>query len=115
MFASRLIAGLLALPLLAGMAAAQVKDLKISHQFKQGDSRDEAVRLFVKEVRARDSSLRFRIYPSGSLISAPIEQLAAMQDGSIEMAVYPINYGAGKVRAFSFSTIPGLIRSLDHG
>ncbi|MGE0151541.1 MAG: TRAP transporter substrate-binding protein DctP [Reyranellaceae bacterium] len=97
----------------AGAAAAQ--DIKISHQFKQGDARDEATRLFVAEVVKRDPSLKFRIFPNRSLIAAPFEQLAAMRDGSVEMAVYPINYGGGQVPEFSVTTLPGLIRGLDHG
>lgn len=97
----------------AGVAAA--KDIKISHQFKQGDARDEATRIFVAEVVKRDPSLRFRIFPNRSLIAAPFEQLAAMRDGSVEMAVYPINYGGGQVPEFSVTTLPGLIRGLEHG
>ena len=39
---------------LAFSTAAAAKDIKISHQFKQGDARDEATRLFVAEVTKRD-------------------------------------------------------------
>ena len=95
--------------------AVAAKDIKISHQFKQGDARDEATRLFVAEVVKRDPSLKFRIFPNRSLIAAPFEQLAAMRDGSIEMAVYPINYGGGQVPEFSVTTLPGVIRGLEHG
>jgi len=110
----RVIAAVLCAGLAFSMGAA-AKDIKISHQFKQGDARDEATRLFVAEVVKRDPSLKFRIYPNRSLIAAPFEQLAAMRDGSVEMAVYPINYGGGQVPEFSVTTLPGLIRGLDHG
>jgi len=100
---------------LAFSTAVAAKDIKISHQFKQGDARDEATRIFVAEVVKRDPSLKFRIFPNRSLIAAPFEQLAAMRDGSVEMAVYPINYGGGQVPEFSVTTLPGVIRGLDHG
>jgi TRAP-type C4-dicarboxylate transport system substrate-binding protein len=99
----------------AWLSPAEAKDIKISHQFKQGDARDESVRLFAAEVRKRDPSLQFRVYPNRSLISAPFEQLAAMRDGTVEMAVYPLNYGGGQIREFSITTLPGLIRSMEHG
>lgn len=100
---------------LAMAAPAAAADIKISHQFKQGDGRDEAARVFVREVTKKDSSVKFRIYPGRSLISAPIEQLAALRDGSVEMAIYPIHYGAGQVPALSITMLPGLVRSIDHG
>ena len=98
----------------AWLSPAEAKDIKISHQFKQGDARDESVRLFAAEVRKRDPSLQFRVFPNRSLISAPFEQLAAMRDGTVEMAVYPLNYGGGQIREFSVTTLPGLIRSMEH-
>jgi len=73
------------------------------------------VRLFTAEVRKGDPSLQFRVFPNRSLISAPFEQLAAMRDGTVEMAVYPLNYGGGQIREFSVTTLPGLIRSMEHG
>ena len=99
----------------AWLSPAEAKDIKISHQFKQGDARDESVRLFAAEVRKRDPSLQFRVFPNRSLISAPFEQLAAMRDGTVEMAVYPLNYGGGQICEFSITTLPGLIRSMEHG
>jgi len=100
---------------LAFSTAAAAKDIKISHQFKQGDARDDATRLFVAQVVKRDPGLKFRVFPNRSLIAAPFEQLAAMRDGSVEMAVYPINYGGGQVPEFSVTTLPGVIRGLAHG
>ena len=96
-------------------SGVQAKDIKISHQFRQGDARDQSARIFITEVNKRDASLKFRIYPNRSLVSAPIEQLSAMRDGSVEMAIYPINYGAGQIKEFSVSTLPGLVKSIEHG
>lgn len=105
----------IALASLAAQAPATAMEIKISHQFKQGDGRDEAARVFVQEVTKKDPSIKFRIYPGRSLISAPIEQLAALRDGSVEMSIYPIHYGAGQVPALSITMLPGLVRSIEHG
>lgn len=103
-----------AIGLAVSLPAAAI-DLKISHQWKQGDGRDAAARVFTKEVSAKDPSVRFRIYPNRSLIAAPIEQLAALQDGSLDMAIYPIHYGSGRIPALSITMLPGLVRSIEHG
>lgn len=97
----------------AGHAQA-LTDLRISHQFRQQtDARDKGARLFADEVRKRAPELRFRIYPNRSLISNPNAQFDAMLAGSLEMAVFPITYGVGKVPEFSIGIMPGTIRSLD--
>jgi TRAP-type C4-dicarboxylate transport system substrate-binding protein len=95
-------------------APAVAQEIKISHQFKANtDGRDRATRLFVEEVNKRDPSLKFRIYPSQSLGIKPAAQLDAMQNGSLEMAVYPMSYGVGKIPEFSIFIMPGVINSLD--
>ncbi|HSD60567.1 MAG TPA: TRAP transporter substrate-binding protein DctP [Burkholderiales bacterium] len=97
----------------AGTVAAQ--EIKISHQWKaNSDARDRAARVFVEEVNKRDPSLKFRIYPSGSLNIKPVAQLDAMQAGSLEMAVYPLSYAVGKIPEFSISIMPGTVNSLDY-
>ena len=90
-------------------------EIKISHQWKQGtDGRDKAVRVFVEEVTKADPSLKFRIYPGSSLIAKPTAQIDAIQDGSLEMAVYPLVYATGKVPEFSITLMPGTIKNMDH-
>lgn len=97
----------------AGTAAAQ--EIKISHQWKANtDARDRAARVFVEEVNKRDPSLKFRIYPSGSLNIKPVAQLDAMQQGTLEMAVYTMSYAVGKIPEFSIVIMPGTINSLDY-
>lgn len=89
-------------------------EIRISHQWRQQtDARDRGARLFVEEVRKRAPELRFRIYPNRSLISNPVAQFDAMLSGSLEMAVFPITYGVGKVPEFSIGIMPGTIRSVD--
>ncbi len=112
--------------ILAGMSGATLvavatplcaqtgSEIRISHQWRQqSDARDRGARLFVEEVRKRAPELRFRIYPNRSLISNPIAQFDAMLSGSLEMAVFPITYGVGKVPEFSIGIMPGTIRSID--
>jgi len=97
------------------LATAQAVELKISHQWKQGtDGRDRAARLFADEVTKRDASIKFRIYPGKSLITDEKKQLDALQDGTLEMSVYPLVYAVGKVPEFSITIMPGTVKSMDH-
>lgn len=108
-------AGTAALTGLAGPARAQaLSEIRISHQWRQQtDARDRGARLFAEEVRKRAPELRFRIYPNRSLIANPVAQFDAMLGGSLEMAVFPITYGVGKVPEFSIGIMPGTIKSVD--
>ncbi|MBM3377598.1 MAG: ABC transporter substrate-binding protein [Betaproteobacteria bacterium] len=106
---------------MAGLAAAmgistglQAQEIKISHQWKaQVDGRDRATRLFVSEVEKADPSLKFRIYPAQSLGIKPVAQLDALQNGTLEMAVFPMSYAVGKAQEFSAVILPGTIPNLD--
>ena len=100
---------------LPGGANAQAeRQIRISHQWRQGtDARDKAARLFAAEAAKLAPDLKFRIYPNRSLISSPVAQYDAMLNGSLEMAVFPITYGVGKVPEFSIGIMPGTIRSID--
>jgi TRAP-type transport system periplasmic protein len=107
------LAALLAAVAVAVPAAAQ--EIKISHQFKANtDGRDKATRLFVQEVNKKDPSLKFRIYPGSSLNIKPVAQLDALQAGTLEMAVFPMSYAAGKIPEFSITIMPGTISNLDY-
>jgi len=96
-------------------AGAVAQEIKISHQFKaNADGRDLATREFVREVNARDPSLKFRIYPAQSLGIKPVAQLDALQNGTLEMAVFPMSYGVGKAQEFSVIIMPGTVPTLEH-
>ena len=96
-------------------AGAVAQEIKISHQFKaNADGRDLATRLFVKEVNARDPGLKFRIYPAQSLGIKPVAQLDALQNGTLEMAVFPMSYAVGKAQEFSIIIMPGTVPTLEH-
>jgi len=110
---SRIAAALAVAALCAAPAVAQ--EIKISHQFKaNADGRDLATRVFVDEVVKRDPSLKFRIYPAQSLGIKPVAQLDALQNGTLEMAVFPMSYAVGKAEEFSIVIMPGTIPTLEH-
>jgi len=110
---TRLAASLAAALIAAGPAAAQ--EIKISHQWKANvDGRDRAARVFVKEVNKADKSLKFRIYPAQSLGIKPVAQLDALQNGTLEMAVFPMSYAVGKASEFSIIIMPGTVPTLAH-
>jgi len=95
--------------------AAQAQELKISHQWKANvDGRDRAARVFVEEVTKLDPGIKFRIYPAQSLGIKPVAQLDALQNGTLEMAIFPMSYAVGKAPEFSITIMPGTIANLDH-
>ena len=110
---TRLAASLAAALIAAGPAAAQ--EIKISHQWKANvDGRDRATRVFVQEVNKADKNLKFRIYPAQSLGIKPVAQLDALQNGTLEMAVFPMSYAVGKAPEFSIIIMPGTVPTLAH-
>jgi len=97
------------------LGAVQAQEIKISHQWKANvDGRDRAARLFVQEVNKRDPSLKFRIFPASSLNIKPVAQLDALQNGTLEMAVFPMSYAVGKAKEFSIIIMPGTVPTLAH-
>jgi TRAP-type transport system periplasmic protein len=108
-----LLAGIAAAALLAGAAQAQTV-LKASHQFPggKGDPRDEMVQIIAKEVKAANVGLEIQIYPGASLFK-PNDQWNAMVNGQLDMSAFPLDYASGKVRAFSATLMPGLVRNHD--
>ncbi len=104
-----------ALGLVFGAASgAAAQEIRISHQFKaNADGRDLAARVFVAEVNKRDKDIKFRIYPGSSLGIKPVAQLDALQNGTLEMAIFPMSYAVGKAQEFSAVILPGTIPNLD--
>jgi TRAP-type transport system periplasmic protein len=91
--------------------AAVAQEIRISHQWPSTDGRDRATRVFVQEVESRVKGLKFRVYPNSSLMG-PNDQLAALQNNTLEMAVFPLSYAVSKVREFSLARLPGLVPNL---
>ena len=91
-------------------ATPRAQEIRISHQWAEHtDARDRAARIFVQEVEKRTRELSFRIYPNSSLNIKPSDLLGALQDESLEMAIYPLAYAASKAPEFSLAGLPALV------
>lgn len=86
--------------------------LKVSHQFADGDVRDQLVRVFAENVSKKlGKDIAFRIYPASSLFK-PKEQWDAMRQGSLDMSVFPLDYAAGKAPELSITLLPCSVTSM---
>jgi len=95
----------------SGMSAAATT-LKVSHQFAEGDVRDQLVRVFAERVSAKlGKEFNFRIYPASSLYK-PKEQWDAMKQGALDLSVFPLDYAAGKVPELSITLMPCSVSSM---
>ena len=114
------VAGVWLSGLSSSASAAEVKVIKISHQFPggtidKGDFRDRLVRMFAKEVEKRtNGQLKFEIYPGGSLVKAT-QQLDALSTGALDMTLYPLAYSGGKIPEVNITLMPALITSYEEG
>jgi TRAP-type C4-dicarboxylate transport system substrate-binding protein len=108
---STILAGVFAAALLSASAQAQVT-LRASHQFPggKGDVRDDMVQIIAKEAKAANVGLDIQVYPGASLFK-PNDQWNATANGQLDITLFPLDYASGKVRTFSATLMPGLIRS----
>jgi len=112
--------GLLSFPVLPPAHAADARVLKISHQFPggtadEGDFRDRVARKFAQEVEKRTKgSLKFEIYPAGSLVKSS-QQFDALARGALDMTVFPLAYQGGKLPIVNITLMPALITSYEQG
>ena len=92
-------------------ANAQVT-LRASHQFPggKGDARDEMVQIIAREAKAANVGLNIQVYPGASLFK-PKDQWNAMVNGQLDISSLPLDYASGKVRAFSATLMPALVRN----
>ena len=97
---------------LSGSAGAVT--LRASHQFPggKGDVRDDMVQMIAREAKAANVDLDIQVYPGASLFK-PEQQWNAMVNGQLDITLFPLDYASGKVRAFSATLMPGLVRSQD--
>jgi TRAP-type C4-dicarboxylate transport system substrate-binding protein len=115
-----IIAGLLLSVAPSPAYPADVKVIKISHQFPggtidQGDFRDRLVRKFAQEVEKRtNGQLKFEIYPGGSLVKAT-QQFDALSTGALDMTLYPLAYSGGKIPEVNITLMPALITNYEQG
>lgn len=92
--------------LVAGQSSA--RDLTLSHQLPESDARHRAARVLAAEIKKRVPDLVVRIHPNGSLVRDPPKQYEAMQEGKIDMAIYPMGYASAKFPELSIVTLPGI-------
>src|ERR671939_1889090 len=93
-------------------SAAQSQTLKASHQFPggKGDARDEMVQIIAREAKAANVGLDIQVYPGASLFK-PNDQWNAMVNGQLDISSFPLDYASGKIRSFSATLMPGLVRN----
>ncbi len=110
---SIILVGAIASIAISGAAQAQII-MKASHQFPggKGDVRDDMVQMIAKEVKADNVGIDIQVYPGASLFK-PNDQWNAMVNGQLDITLFPLDYASGKVRTFSATLMPGLIRSQD--
>src|ERR671915_675534 len=91
--------------------------LRLSHQWPgasegEGDFRAVLAQRFADEVKERtNGDVTIKIYPNNSLIEDPEQQYQAMEQGSTDMSVYPLDYASGDVPAFSITLMPAMVRN----
>jgi TRAP-type transport system periplasmic protein len=105
---------LIALLTFACPQQTSAREFKVSHQWPaERDARDQAVRVFAREVQARLPGASFKIYPDLSLQIKAEEQFEALQSGALDMSIYVLPYAVKKVPEFSLAVLPGLYPSVE--
>lgn len=101
-------------------AAADPRELKISHQFpggtaSDGDFRDRLCQKFAGRIASRtNGELKCTIYPGSSLMKTNA-QFSALRKGALDMSLVPLNYAGGEVAETNIGLIPGLVTTYDQG
>lgn len=96
--------------------SASTVTLKLSHQFPKaerdkGDFRGQLAVRFAEEIEKRtNGSVKVEVYPSSALVK-PKEQWDAMQQGALDMSIFPLDYASGKVPQFDISLMPALVHN----
>lgn len=81
-------------------------DLKVSHQWAEGDVRDRLAHVLGDLVTEKTGgSVTFTYYPAKALFP-PKEQWDAMRTGALDIMVLPLDYASGKVPQLSITLMP---------
>jgi TRAP-type C4-dicarboxylate transport system substrate-binding protein len=99
--------------LLAASAASAI-ELKLSHQWSEGDVRHQVAQMVADDVAAANVDLSIKIFPSQSLFKAR-EQYTPLSRGRLDMIVLPLSYAGGQQPAYNLTLMPGLVKNHDHG
>ncbi len=90
--------------------------LRLSHQWPapkgdEGDFRSLVAQKFADQVKEKtDGQVTVQIFPNSSLAKST-EQYDAMQQGAIDLSVFPLDYASGRVPQFSITLMPALVRN----
>jgi TRAP-type transport system periplasmic protein len=101
--------------LVALVQVAHADTLKASHQWPSGtgDFRDEMIQMIARDLEAADVDLDIKTYPGASLVK-PRDQWNALAKGQIDIALFPLDYAAGKHPQFSATLMPALVKNHEH-
>ncbi|MBI1206058.1 MAG: ABC transporter substrate-binding protein [Azospirillum sp.] len=96
-------------------APATAITFKASHQWPAGtgDFRDEMIQIIAREVNAANVGIDVKVFPGASLVK-PKDQWNALAKDQIQLALFPLDYAAGKHAQFSATLMPGLVKNHDH-
>ncbi|SDY22738.1 TRAP transporter substrate-binding protein DctP [Citreimonas salinaria] len=94
-------------------AAQAQQELRISHQWSEGDVRHKVAQMVADEVAAADVGLDIKIFPSQSLFKAR-EQYKPLSRGQVDMIVFPLSYAGGLRNPYNLTLMPGLVKNHDH-
>ncbi len=92
---------------------AEAAELRVSHQWSEGDVRHKVAQIVADEVAAADVGLELQIFPSQSLFKAR-EQYKPLSRGQVDMIVFPLSYAGGLRNAYNLTLMPGLVKNHDH-
>lgn len=92
---------------------AQAAELRVSHQWSEGDVRHKVAQIVADEVAAANVDLELQIFPSQSLFKAR-EQYKPLSRGQVDMIVFPLSYAGGLRNAYNLTLMPGLVKNHDH-
>ncbi|MDX2205843.1 MAG: TRAP transporter substrate-binding protein DctP [Hyphomicrobiaceae bacterium] len=99
---------------LAGSAPAAARELKLNHQFGEGDARHRSARVLAAEVRKHLPDLTVSVHPKSSLGIAPEKQLDALLEGKIDLAIFPMGYGIEKFPELAIASMPAIPASAEN-
>lgn len=112
--AATVLAAMFAIAAAAGAGSAEASRIRISHQWSaETDARDRAARVFAAEIKKREPGLAVTIHPKSELGISPLEQYAAMLDGRIEAAIFPLFYISPQIPEISVTLLPGVPANIE--
>ncbi len=92
---------------------ANAAELRLSHQWSEGDVRHKVAKIVADEVAAANVDLNITIFPTQSLFKAR-EQYKPLSRGQVDMIVFPLAYAGGLRNAYNLTLMPGLVKNHDH-